>query len=112
MKGKSSKEPDTFFWVKSGELNRSPKRNSIQSIQSRRDESDQSPQKKTTTDPKRAGLKKGWIRATFIVREEKLSHLKALAYWDRKEIKEIVDEAITEYLAGKEIKPTGDNRGQ
>jgi hypothetical protein len=53
----------------------------------------------------RAGLKIGWTRATFIIREEHGENIKALAYWDRREIKDLLDEALTEFLKGKEIKP-------
>jgi len=44
------------------------------------------------------GLKDGWIRATFILRKAYLENLKALAYWERKKIKEVVDEALRLYL--------------
>ncbi len=50
----------------------------------------------------RAGLKKGWIRATLILREENLQKLKELAYWTRKDLKQVTDEAITAYLASQE----------
>ena len=40
------------------------------------------------------GLKKGWTRATFILKSDYLEKIKALAYWERKEIKEVVDELI------------------
>lgn len=45
-----------------------------------------------------AGLPEGWTRATFIVREESLELLKALAYYQRRQIKEVVDEALSKYL--------------
>lgn len=51
------------------------------------------------------GLKQGWIRATFIVRENYLEKIKALSYWERKDIKQVVDEALTEYLKNKKVKP-------
>lgn len=51
------------------------------------------------------GLKEGWTRATIIVQDEQLSKLKALAYWERKDIKEVVEEAFTHYLKDKKIKP-------
>ena len=51
------------------------------------------------------GLRPGWTRATFIVREETLQQLKAVAYWDRKELKRVVEEAFRLYLEGKEIRP-------
>jgi hypothetical protein len=50
------------------------------------------------------GLPEGWTRATFILREEHLEKLRALAYWDRKEIKQVVDEALEKYLRGKKVK--------
>ena len=40
------------------------------------------------------GTYEGEIRATFIVNEEKLEILKALAYWERKKIKNLLDEAL------------------
>jgi uncharacterized protein YnzC (UPF0291/DUF896 family) len=51
------------------------------------------------------GLKDGWIRATFILREDYLEKVKALAYWKRKNIKEVMDEVLGAYLKGKKIKP-------
>ncbi len=50
------------------------------------------------------GLKKGWTRATFILREEYLERIKAIAYWQRKNIKEVVDEVLENYLRGRRIK--------
>jgi len=53
------------------------------------------------------GLKKGWTRATFILRSDYLEKIKALAYWERKKVKEVVDELLEFYLKGKRIKPRG-----
>jgi hypothetical protein len=50
------------------------------------------------------GLKDGWTRATFILRKDYLEKLKASAYWERKKIKEIIDEALRLYLKGKKTK--------
>jgi hypothetical protein len=50
------------------------------------------------------GLREGWTRATFILRSDYLEKIKALAYWDRKQVKEVIDEALMEYLNGKKIK--------
>jgi len=64
------------------------------------------PVQKPQNIPKtKLGLKQGWIRATFIVREDYLEKIKALSYWERKDIKQVVDEALTEYLRAKKIKP-------
>ena len=50
------------------------------------------------------GTKVNETRATFIVNEDSLEKLKAIAYWDRKLIKEVVDEAIQEYIDKHEKK--------
>ena len=44
------------------------------------------------------GLKAGETRATFIVKEEALEKIKAIAYWDRQNIKDIVQVAIEAYI--------------
>ena len=58
-------------------------------------------QTKTSYD----GLREGWTRATFILREDYLEKIKSLAYWKRRNIKEVIDEVLEEYLKGKKIKP-------
>jgi len=55
------------------------------------------------------GLKDGWIRATFILRKDYLEKLKALAYWERKKIKEVVDEALRLYLRRRKTKTKTSN---
>ena len=57
-------------------------------------------QTKTSYD----GLREGWTRATFILREDYLEKIKSLAYWKRKNIKEVLDDVLEEYLKGKKIK--------
>ena len=39
-------------------------------------------------------LQDGWTRATFILRKDYLKKLKAVSYWDRKKMKEVIDEAL------------------
>lgn len=56
------------------------------------------------------GLKDGWTRATFVLRKDYLSKLKAVSYWDRKKMKEVIDEALGGYLEGKRIKPVREKR--
>lgn len=53
------------------------------------------------------GLKKGWTRATFILRSDYLEKIKGLAYWERKKIKEVVDEILEFHFEGKRIEPKG-----
>jgi hypothetical protein len=64
--------------------------------------SKQSNNSKPSTTKK--GLPEGWSRATFIVRDEYLEKIKAIGYWDRKQIKEVLDEAITEHLKGRKVR--------
>ncbi len=49
------------------------------------------------------GLHKGWTRNTFILRKDYLQKIKGLAYWERKTIKDVVDEALGKYLKGKRV---------
>lgn len=44
-----------------------------------------------------------WIRSTFIIRKEYAENIKAAAYWERKMIKDIVDEALGVYFKNKKI---------
>lgn len=50
------------------------------------------------------GLQDGWSRATFILKKEYIEKLKALSYWERTTIKEIVDDALSNYFRDKDIK--------
>ena len=50
------------------------------------------------------GLRDGWTRATFVLRKDYLSKLKAVSYWNRKKMKEVNDEALGSYLKGRKIK--------
>jgi hypothetical protein len=50
------------------------------------------------------GLQDGWIRATFVLRKDYLSKLKAVSYWERKKMKQVIDEALQSYLKGKKVK--------
>ena len=50
------------------------------------------------------GLKPGWRRHTVIVREKHFDKIMDIAYWDRRDIKEVLDEALASYLIGKDVK--------
>lgn len=58
-------------------------------------------QTKEITKSSQEGTKENETRATFIINEELLEKLKAIAYWDRILIKEVVNtalqEAVTKY---------------
>jgi hypothetical protein len=50
------------------------------------------------------GLKDGWTRATFILRKDYLEKLKSISYWQRRKLKEVIDEALGSYLEGRKIR--------
>jgi hypothetical protein len=56
------------------------------------------------TKSSQKGLKEGWTRATFILRDDYLQRIKGLAYWDRKSVKDVIDEALGAFLKGKKAK--------
>jgi len=49
------------------------------------------------------GLRDGYTRATFIVREDLLKKLKDYAYTERETLKNVVNKMIAQFLDGKEI---------
>jgi hypothetical protein len=59
------------------------------------------------TKSSQEGTKEKETRATFIVNEELLEKLKAIAYWDRKLIKEVVNTALQDRV-DKYEKKNGD----
>lgn len=66
--------------------------------------------KKEITKTSQEGTKSGETRATFIVKEDLLEDLKAIAFWDRVLIKDVVNRAlaaeVAKYKAAhKSIKP-------
>jgi hypothetical protein len=65
------------------------------------------------------GTKENETRATFIVDEELLDKIKAVAYWDRKQIKEVINTALSSYIKSYEkkageidITPIREKRGE
>jgi len=58
--------------------------------------------RKEITKTTQEGTYEGDVRATFIIKENKLELLKALAYWERKKIKDLLDESIDSLLQAKD----------
>jgi hypothetical protein len=56
---------------------------------------------KTVTKTSEAGTKESETRATFIVNKDLLEDVKAVAHWERITIKEVLAEALKNYLDGK-----------
>lgn len=61
-------------------------------------------QPKEITKSSQEGTKEKETRATFIVNEDLLDKLKAIAYWDRMLIKDVVNTALQEIVAKYEKK--------
>ena len=60
--------------------------------------------KKEITKTSQIGTKEKETRATFIVNEDLLEKMKALAYWERVLIKDIINQAFEEHVARYEKK--------
>lgn len=58
-------------------------------------------EKKVITKSSQIGTKENETRATFIVSEQQLESIKALAYWERLSIKELIAHMIECYLETK-----------
>lgn len=52
----------------------------------------------------RKGLNDGWTRATFIMREGYLDKVKDYAYWERLQIKDVIDDALENYFLNKKVR--------
>ena len=70
---------------------------------------------KTIEKTSQIGTKEGEVRATFIVEEKTLAQIKALSYWERLPIKDIVKKALKTEIARYieelgEIKPLPNNK--
>lgn len=67
------------------------------------------PQKTNTAVVKKAaGPQKSpekWVRTTVMIREINHGKIKSITYWEKKGIKEVVDEALKGYLKGRKVKP-------
>lgn len=59
---------------------------------------------KEITKSSQIGTKEGEIRATFILEETLVEQLKAIAYWDRLLIKDVVNEALKQAVIKYEKK--------
>ena len=59
---------------------------------------------KEITKTSQIGTKEEEIRATFIVNESALEKVKAIAYWDRVQIKDVIADALTIYINQYEMR--------
>jgi hypothetical protein len=61
-------------------------------------------QTKEITKSSQEGTKENETRATFIINEDLLEKLKAIAYWDRVLIKDVINTSLAETIAKYEKK--------
>ena len=107
MNGKSRLGTNPLEWINDSRSVEEKGQKNEQSILST--QSKQSKQKKPTKAAK-TGLKEGWTRATFIVKESILEKAKDLAYWERKKIQEVIDDALCSHISKKKTKPRPNKR--
>lgn len=75
----------------------STEEDSVEEIDHKKEESTQH-SNRVVTKTSQVGIREGETRATFIVKEDALEKLKALAFWERKQIKTVVQEALEDYI--------------
>jgi len=73
-------------------------------VRSQVDSYDQNKGTSRKTKTSQIGTIEGETRATFIVQEELLEKIKAIAFWNRKQIKDIVNKAFETYIGSKDPK--------
>lgn len=59
---------------------------------------------RVVTKSSQEGTKENETRATFIIKEDLLDKLKAIAYWERKLIKEVINNSLQETIEKYESK--------
>lgn len=50
------------------------------------------------------GLQEDLIRATFIIRQDHLEKIKAFAYWERIQIKDVIEEMCNQFFEQKKVR--------
>lgn len=60
----------------------------------------------------RRGLQEDLTRATFILRDEHLEKIKAYAYWERIQIKDVLQEMCEQFFENKKVRSVPEKRKQ
>ena len=60
-------------------------------------------QPKALKDSALRGLPSGYTRATFIIKQQHVDRLKAIAYVNKTSIKDLVDQAMNKFLKNKDV---------
>lgn len=65
----------------------------------------QSKQSLPSKPSSKAGLQEGWTRGAFIMRETTLETIRNYAYWERRDIKDVVEEVFDSFFKGRDVQP-------
>lgn len=58
----------------------------------------------------RRGLQEDLTRATFILQQEHLDKIKAYAYWERVQIKDVLEQMCDQFFENKKVRSIPDKR--
>ena len=75
-------------------------------------QSNRSKQNNTVKKSTHKGLDDGWTRATFIMSETYLDKIKDYAYWERLQIKEVLNEALDNFFEDKKVRKRPSKKGE
>jgi len=75
-------------------------------------QSKKSKQSNTVKKSTHKGLDDGWTRATFIMSETYLDKIKDYAYWERLQIKEVLNEALDNFFEDKKVRKRPSRKGE
>lgn len=62
------------------------------------------PKRRGVGKSRRKGLREGYVRYSFVVRENILDNMKALAWWRREDIYRVMEDALSDYLKKKSVR--------
>jgi hypothetical protein len=68
-------------------------------------DSKQGLQSKPSKPSSKVGLQEGWTRGAFIMRETTLETIRDYAYWERRDIKDVVEEVFSSFFNGRDVQP-------
>lgn len=68
------------------------------SIRNPKQEKDGSEKEKISEDTLKKELPSGWTKTSLAIRDEYFEKLKAIAYWERVQLKDIFDEILEKFI--------------
>lgn len=97
---------DPLDWIKSSkEASKDSIQSNLGKQSTQKNKSEKQSNEESEKNSSQKGLPEGWTRGTFIIQAKYLEKIRSTAYWDRKDIKEVLDEALEAYFSNKSVKP-------